>query len=103
MIEFNSIKRKQEENVVDFIKRFNNLYNGLLAEIKPPSAGKKVVFARAFELDFGFTLREKISPTLDQIQMDPLEIEANLTTTGQSKGKQQAWDKGKGKEEFLHD
>ena len=62
-----------------------------------------MVFAEAFESDFGFTLRERRYPTLDQIQTYALEIEVNLTTIGKSKIKQHTQDKGKGKEEVSHD
>lgn len=77
MTEFNEIKRKPNEEVPEFIKRFNKLYNNILAEMKPPRTGAKVVFAGTFESDFESTLREKRYPTLDQIQIDALKIEVN--------------------------
>ena len=46
-----------------------------------------MVFAGAFEPDFGFTLRERRSTSLDQIQIDALEVEANFASTGNFKGK----------------
>ena len=49
---------------------------------------KKVVFIRAFDFDFGFSLRERRSPTLDQIQTDALEIESNLSLVGKIKPKE---------------
>ena len=66
-IEFNALKKRQNEDVREFIKRFNKLYNNLLAEIKPPQEVAKVVYARDFEPEFGFTLRERKSASLDQI------------------------------------
>jgi len=60
--------------VVEFVRRFNKLYNSLLVEIKPPPAGAKIKFAGDFESNFGFKLRERRSPTLDQIQIVALEI-----------------------------
>lgn len=69
---------KSDETVVEFLWRFNKLYNCLLVEISPRLAGAKITFAGAFESNFGFTLREGRSPTLDQIQTDALEIEANM-------------------------
>jgi hypothetical protein len=36
----------------------------------------------AFESDFGFTLRERKSLTLDQLQVDALEVEENFTSQG---------------------
>ena len=36
LTEFNAIKRKPNENVFDFLKIFNKLYNSLPIEMKPP-------------------------------------------------------------------
>ena len=49
--------------------------------------GTKVVFARAFEVDFSFTLRERRSPTLEKTHTYALDIEANMTVVGKVKGK----------------
>ena len=87
LTKFNAIKRKPDENISYFIKRFNKLYNSFPVEIKPPPFGEKVVFSGAIEAYFSFKLRERRSPTLEQIQTDTLEIEANMTTTGKAKGK----------------
>lgn len=85
--EFNAMKKKHNEYVSKFIKMFNKLYNSLPIEIKPPQVVAKVFFSRAFELEFGFTLIERMSRTLDQIQTDALEVEANFTSTRMWKGK----------------
>lgn len=78
---------------------FNKLYNSLPVEIKPPPTGAKVNFVGAFESDFGFTLRERRSTTLYQIQTDALEIEVNLVAVGKALEAQPTQDKGKAKEE----
>ena len=65
--------------------------------MKPPPVGARVVFSRAFESDFSFTLRERISPTLEQIQTDALDIEANMNTTRKTQEKQSIQHKGKAK------
>ena len=59
-----------------------------------------MVFAGAFESDFGFTLKERRSSTLDQIHTDALEIEPNLYVVGNIKAKYNIGDKKKGKEEL---
>lgn len=97
LIEFKSIKRKPD-GVVDFIKRFNKMYNSLPVEIKPPHVGAKVLFTGVFESKFGFTLRERRSITLDEIQTNAVEIEANLSAALKIKQKDEAIDKNKGKE-----
>lgn len=63
--EFNAIKKRHNEYVTKLINRYNKLYNNLPGEIKPPQETTKVVFSREFESDFGFTLRERKSLTLD--------------------------------------
>ena len=88
LIEFNAIKRRLVEDIYEFVKRFNKLYNSLPVEMKPPHFGAKVVFSGAFEADFSFKLRERRSPTLEKIHIDDLEIEANMTAAGNTKEKQ---------------
>lgn len=56
-------------------------------------------FSRAFEPEFGFTLRERKSYTLDQIQIDSLEVEENFISIGKWKGKTEYGDRRMGKEE----
>lgn len=87
LTKFNALKKRQNEDVTYFIKRFNKFYNNIPTEIKPPQAAAKVVFTGAFEPDFGFTLRERSSTSLDQIQTDALHIEAKFASTGKFKGK----------------
>ena len=36
LTEFNAIKRKPNENIFEFVKIFNKLYNSLPIEMKPP-------------------------------------------------------------------
>jgi len=87
LIEFNAINKKPKEDISSFIKRFNKKYNNLPVEIKSPPAAAPVAFLGAFEFDFGFTLRGRKSLTLDRIQIDALEVEANFTSAGKSRGK----------------
>ena len=62
MTQFNASKKKPDENMSDFIKRFNKLYNSSPTEVKPPPIGARVVFDGAFVSDFSFILRERRSP-----------------------------------------
>lgn len=97
--EFNAIKKKPKEDISKFNKRFNKQYNNLPTEIKPPPAVACVAYLGPFEFDFGFTLRERNSPTLDQLQVGALEVEANLASIGKSSGKQETTGNRRGKEE----
>lgn len=97
LTEFNAIKKKPEEDISRFIKRFNKQYNNLPIEIKPPQVVARVIFLGAFESEFGFTLRERKSRTLDQLQVDALEVEENFTLAGKSRGKNEPIEKKRGK------
>lgn len=87
LTEFNAIKKKSSEDISDFIKRFSKLYNNLPAKIKPPQVSAWFVFAKPFDSEFNFTLKERKSPTLDQIQTYSLEVEVNFTSTGTLRSK----------------
>ena len=99
LTEFNTIKKKQNEGVSEFIKRFNKLYLSLPPEMKPNEAVAKIIFIAAFDFDFGFSLRERKPATLDDAQSDALELEANFASTGKLKGKIEPDARRKGKEE----
>ena len=58
-----------------------------------------MVFIVDFESDFGFSLRERKSATLDEAQNIALEVEANFSSMGKSKGKLDHDFRRKGKEE----
>ena len=94
LIEFNAIKKNSDESVVELIRRFNKIYNILPMEIKPPPTGEKISFVGEFESDFGFTLRERRSTTLYQIQTNALEIEANMVAACKAPETQPTQDKG---------
>ena len=98
-IEFNTLKKRENEGVSEFIKRFNKLYLSLPADMKSHQTAAKVVFVAAFDSEFGFSLRERKPATLDDAQADALELEANFASTGKSKGKSEQDDKRRGKEE----
>jgi hypothetical protein len=78
LTEFGSLKKKNSETVMEFIQRFNKLYNKIPAEVKPSQPAAKVTFARAFELDFALLLRERRGATLTRMQDDAVEIESNM-------------------------
>ena len=58
-----------------------------------------MVFAGALEPEFGFTPRERKFTSLDQIQTDALEVEANFASTGKFKGKTEHEARRRGREE----
>jgi len=86
LTEFGSLKKKNSENVMEFILRFNKLYNKIPAAVKPSEPSAKVTFARAFEPDFALLLRERRGATLKTMQDDAVEIESNMKGFRQVEG-----------------
>ncbi len=82
LTKFNAIRKNPKEDTIEFIKRFNKQFSNLPANIKPPSATTCVFFLGAFDSDVGINLREMKSTTLDQLQIDSLEVEVNLASVG---------------------
>lgn len=73
---FEYLKRNPSEPMVDFIKRFNKLYNKMPPYCKPPVIVAKFRFSKAFEDDFFVILRERKSKTLEDMQTNTIEVEA---------------------------
>jgi hypothetical protein len=87
MSEFGNLKRKDDESVSDFIKRFNKMFGKIPAEIKPSDASAKITFSAAFNADFCLILRERQSATLALMQDAALEVESNITASQKLKGR----------------
>jgi hypothetical protein len=87
LTEFGSLRKKNSETVMEFIQRFNKLYNKIPAEVKPSQPAAKVTFAGAFEPDFALLLRERRGATLNRMQDDAVEIESNMMASGKLKAK----------------
>jgi ribonuclease HI len=87
LTEFGSLKKKNSETVMEFILRFNKLYNKIPAEVKPSQPAAKVTFVGAFEPDFTLLLRERRGATLNRMQDDAVEIESNMMASGKLKAR----------------
>jgi len=57
--DFGNLKRENGELLYDFNKRFNCMYNKILAEVKPTTTSAKLTYASAFDFDFCLLLRER--------------------------------------------
>ena len=82
-----SLKKRNEENVVDFNKRFEKPYNEIPQNIKPSQAAAKVTFAGAFEPNFAMMLRERRSTTLLSMEDDAVDIEGSMNASQKLKFK----------------
>jgi hypothetical protein len=76
LTEFGSLRKKNSETVMEFIQRFNKLYNKIPAKVKPSQPVAKVTFVGAFEPDFALLLRERRGDTLNRMQDDIVEMDS---------------------------
>jgi hypothetical protein len=76
--EYENIRRNQGEIVEDYCTHFNNLYNAIPAEIKPPQGLALIKFPDDFDADMSYQLRERNSTTLEDMQKSAISVEANL-------------------------
>jgi hypothetical protein len=72
---------------MEFIQRFNKLYNKIPVEVKPSQPAAKVTFAGAFKPDFTLLLRERRGDTLTRMKDNAIEIEYNMMALGKLKTK----------------
>jgi hypothetical protein len=87
LTEFGSLKKKGSETIMEFIQRFNKLYNKIPIKVKPSQPASKVTFGGAFEPDFALLLRERRGADLTRMQDDAMEIESNMMASGKLKTK----------------
>jgi hypothetical protein len=76
--EYESIKRNQVESVHDYCTRFNNIYNEIPTNIKPPQGLALIKFPDGFDADMSYQLRERNPATLEEMQRCVVSVEANL-------------------------
>jgi hypothetical protein len=98
IIEFGSLRRKEGESISDFSKRFNKMYDKMLAEIKPTKSSAKITYASAFDPDFCLLLRERRDTSLDHMQDATLEVESNVLAVNRFRNKTDR-DRGRGRDE----
>jgi hypothetical protein len=64
--------------VQDYCTHFNNLYNAILTEIKPPQGLALIKFPDGFDTDMSYQLRERNATTLEDMQKSVVSVEENL-------------------------
>ena len=62
----------------DYCTHFNNLYNEILTDIKPPLGLELIKFPDGFDADMSYQLRERKSATLEDLQKSVVSVEANI-------------------------
>ena len=99
---FGALRRKKDETIGDFSKRFNKMYGRIPAEIKPSKTSAKLTYANAFDHEFSLHLREIRPVTLLDMQEDTLEVESNILASNRliEHSDHQTYDR-KGKKEVI--
>ena len=74
--EFESLRRKRDETIADFSKRFNKMYGRILVEIKPSKTSANLTYGSAFDHEFSLHLRDWRLVMLLNMQEVALEVES---------------------------
>ena len=72
--EFGALRRKRDETIAKFSKRFNKMYSRIPAEIKTLETSSKLTYANAFDHEFSLLLRERRPISLLNMQDAALEV-----------------------------
>ena len=76
--EYESLKRGPQEIVQDYCARFNNVYNAIPQNLRPPPNLALIKFPDGFDFDMAYQLRERAPPSLEDMQSIAVNVEANL-------------------------
>ena len=83
--QFGALKRKKDETIAYFSKRFNKMYGRIQTEIKPYETSAKLTYAISFDHAFSFHLGEIRSVTLLNMQEAALQVESNILASNRLK------------------
>lgn len=90
LTQYNNLKRRSNEIVLEFSAIFLKSYESISDEFKPPIGATHLHYAEDFENDITMLLRERRSATLADMMNDAIEVEVNLMSTGKIKLKYEA-------------
>jgi len=76
--EYENIRRDQGETLQDYCNHFNNTYNAIPSDIKPPQGLALIKFPDGFDADMSYQLRERNLATLEDMQKSVISVEANI-------------------------
>lgn len=78
--EYDTIKRGPQETVLDYCAQFNNVYNAIPQNLRPPPDLALYKFPNGFDTDMAYQLRERAPKILAYMQNVVVSVEANLIT-----------------------
>jgi hypothetical protein len=73
-----TIQKKENETVIEFNTKFNNLVKSLHRDIKPSDVAILIYYIEAFEGEMRYSLRDKDPQNLDAAQSIAMRVEQNL-------------------------
>jgi hypothetical protein len=76
--EYDHLKRHPGEMVQHILAIFNQVYNSMPANIRPPHGLALLHYLDAFDPEMTFQLRERNTTTLKEMQDNAISVEANL-------------------------
>jgi len=76
--EYNTIKKSPREVVLDYCAKFNNVYNAIPQNLRPPPDLALYTFPDGFDPDMAYQLRERAPQTLAEMENIAVSVEANL-------------------------
>jgi len=76
--EYDMIKRGPQETVLEYCARFNNVYNAIPQNLRPPPDLALYKFPDGFDPDMAYQLKERAPQTLEEAQRVAVTVEANL-------------------------
>lgn len=76
--EYENIKIGPNETIQDYCTKFNNIYNAILVNLKPPPDLALIKFPNGFDTDMEFQLRERNPQLQKTCQSVAVSVEANL-------------------------
>ena len=76
--EYENRRRGTQEIVQDYCTRFNNVYNAIPQNLRPPPDLALIKFPDAFDFDMAYQLRERAPRNLEEMHSIAVNVEANL-------------------------
>lgn len=80
LTEYDNLKRGPQETVQDYCTRFNNVYNAIPQNLRPPPDLALIKFPDGFDPDMAYQLRERSPQSLAEMKDVAVSVEENLIT-----------------------
>jgi len=78
LAEYDTIKRGPQETILEYCARFNNVYNAIPQNLRPPPDLALYKFPDGFDPDMAYQLKERAPQILADMQNVAVSVEANL-------------------------